>query len=371
MIEFNKPFYNDEELECVKDALLNDTDYYALIKSDFSEYLDQKNIFFTCNGSSALEMLFVSMNFKEGEEVIMPSFNFPSAANSALRMGAKPVFADINADTLTIDLNEIIDKTTKNTICINPIHYGGASIDMDLLMSYAKEKEIKVLEDAALAFGGEYKNKKLGTIGDFGIFSFDKTKNISCGKGGLAVVNSELKELNKRITRIFNNGTDKEEFLQNKVNCYSWKQLGLSVAMSNLTAAVLYAQSKKREAIENRRKSVYEFYNESLLDISEKFGLKISTVPKYNKNNHHVFYIIFPSNEQREKVRMHLKEKDIYAHVHYTPLHLSKMGKSLGYNAGDMPRTEKIAQTMLRLPLHNCMDVIDAEQVLDAIKEAL
>jgi dTDP-4-amino-4,6-dideoxygalactose transaminase len=370
-IEFNKPLYDKNEINYVEDALVNDTDYCTLVKTHLQTTLGQDKVYLTCNGSSALDLLFGTLSLPTGSEVIMPSLTFPSAANSALRLGLKPVFADISLDSLVVDTRQFSSAITPKTSCLVPIHYGSASADLNSLLVLANQHNLFVIEDAALAYGGTYNGKALGTIGHAGIYSFHKTKNLSCDEGGIALLNDTASDLHNQLSLLYNNGTDKEAFLQNTVKWYTWKQAGMNVSMSNVTAAILYAQLKKSAVINKIRKQIYTYYYNAFTPLSERFGFKLPVIPKYNTNNYHVFYLVFPSNEIREKVRLHLHSKKIAAHIHYRPLHLSTMGKQLGYQLGDFPNAERIAETMLRLPLHNCMQPSDAEIVVSAIAGVL
>lgn len=354
MIKFNMPLYDNDEIACVKEALCG-LDY---IKAT------EKN-----SGSSALDMAFACMDLPKGSEVIIPSFNYPSIANTILKYGLKPVFTDTAPSSTIMDIAQVMPCVSEKTRCIVPVHYGGLSIDLDKLIAFASERNIYVLEDAALSFGGEYKKEKLGTIGNMGIVSFHETKNISCGSGGVLIIND--KELAVNASKIYNNGTDKEAFMQGKVDMYSWQCVGINAAIANNVAAILYAQFKKLDMIAKIRQDIYEYYYESLSTYKDKYEFILPEKNSSNKENYHVFCLSFSSLAVREKVRHHLKSKDIFAHTHYVPLHLSHMGKKLGYKKGDLPNTESIFEKHLRLPLHNCMSIKEAKQVVSSILEAL
>jgi len=370
-ILFNQPFYGKLETEYVSHALLDNEDYSEKSKWMLNAVYPESELFLTSSATYALELIISSLFFKKGAEVIMPSYNFPSAPNAVLRAGAMPVFADIDPHTLTLDLEDVKKKITRYTACIIPVHYGGVSCDMDALMALGRSKKIPIIEDAALSLGGRYKNKPLGMIGDYGVLSFDSTKNVSCEKGGLAMVNKAAPERIKTLTQFYNNGTDKQAFLEGEVTEYSWKQIGMNVAMSGLSLAVLAAQLEKYAEIQARRNAVYDLYAQALSEGQEKWGYQIPNVPEYNRNNAHVFYMVFDSEERRESVRKKLLAKEIHAHTHYAPLHLSSMGRYLGYEKGALPVTERITQCLLRLPLHAKMNENEAQCVIEAVFEAL
>ena len=369
-IKFNQPYYNNDEVVNVSRALLDDKDFLEPAAELLKVHYGDAHLFLTSSATYALELIISGLFLREGDEVIMPSYNFPSAPNAVLRAGGMPVFADIDSKTLTVDIEDIGRKITKRTACIIPIHYGGVSCDMDALKILAASHRIPLVEDAALSFGGRYKGQMLGTIGDFGVLSFDSTKNLSCEKGGLAIVNTSTPEAMEALTQYYHNGTDRQAFLNGDTKEYSWKQIGMNVSMANLSAAVLCAQLKKINEIAKNRTAVYQAYEAGLKSFQTKKGFEIPTVPAYNENNAHVFYLIFKSHEQREIVRQYLYNHGIHAHTHYAPLHLSSMGRRLGFKAGDLPHTERIAPCLLRLPLHANMTVSDAEYVIESVLSA-
>ena len=366
-IKFNQPYYSEKEVANVSAALLNGMDFLGSAAGQLKMRYIGAQLFLTSSATYALELVISGLYLKEGDEVIMPSYNFPSAPNAVLRAGAMPIFADIDPETMVIDIDDIERKITKRTASLIPIHYGGVSCDMDALRELAACHRIPLIEDAALSFGGSYKGRALGTIGDYGVLSFDSTKNLSCEKGGLALVNACTTETLKALTQYYHNGTNRRAFLDGETREYSWKQIGMNVAMANLSAAVLCAQLDKADEIASKRSDIYIAYEAGLKPYQEVKGFRIPKVPEYNQNNAHVFYLIFESNQKREAVRHSLSEQGIQAHTHYAPLHLSSMGRRLGYRQGDLPNTEKSASCLLRLPLHAGMTKADAERIVEAV----
>lgn len=364
-IPFKKTYYDQTELKCLQDAL-SGTDYIKKVITLLSARFGDTPLFLTTSGSAAFDLLFAALDLAAGSEVILPSFTFPSAANTILRYGLTPVFADICEDTKTLDIDEVRKRMTAKTKCILPTHYGGASCDLEKLRTMCGDSLI--IEDAALSFGASYHGKPLGTIGDMGIMSFHHTKNISADQGGLLLIDPRHTSIIEKLTMIADNGTDKAQFLRGEKVFYSWQTAGMNVQMPNINAAVLYAQLKKAAEITNRQKTVWQYYFEHLSPLS---GIALPHVPAYNEDNAHVFYIVLKDKQTRERVRKHLEERGISAHFHYMPLHTSVMGEKLGWTPDDLPITQSVSERLLRLPIYANMSTEDCEIVVSAIKEAL
>lgn len=367
-IAFKKTFYDEREAGSIKNAL-NGTDYLAKVKAYLSAQLQNDRIFLTTSGSSAFDLLFAALNLEAGQEVILPSFTFPSAANTALRAGLRPVFADIDMHSKTLNIESVRQKITDKTACVITTHYGGSSVDMENLTEAAKG--VLIIEDAALSYGARYKGKPLGTIGDMGVFSFHRTKNISADEGGMLVINKNGPVLLQRIQTIYDNGTDKADFLLGRTESYTWKAAGINCAMPNLCAALLYAQLQKNDEILEKQRSVCARYEENLAPLAEKFGFELPRIPAYNKDNFHVFYLLFRDRQTRETVRKALNERGIDAYFHYMPLHASKMGKALGYEPGSLPSTVSVSERILRLPVYAGLSGKDCDTVVSSIREIL
>jgi len=244
-------------------------------------------------------------------------------------------------------------------------------MDMDRLMRFAAARHLLVIEDAALADGGTYRGKALGTIGHAGVYSFHETKNLSCEEGGALVLNYASATLAKAAEYAYANGTNRSEFTHGKTEYYAWMSAGMNAGMSNMAAAVLYAQLIKAEAILEKRAKIAAIYREQLSDAARRHGIALPAVPEENTDNAHVFYLRFPSLNERERMRTALLEKNIATHTHYRPLHTSPMGKQLGWSEAELPNTKTASETVLRLPLHSCMRQNEAEQVAQAVRELL
>ena len=368
-ISFKRDFYDEAEAQAVRNALLDGADYLSPVRQRLEGIYGAGRVFLTAGGSAALDILFLALAFEPGSEVILPSFTYPSAANTLVRRGLKPVFADIHPATLVMDTEDAARRVTPRTRCILPTHYGGASMDMDALMK--RHQGLYIAEDAALSFGAAYRDRPLGAVGHGGIVSFHRTKNISADEGGALILGKDDPALARRIQTIMDAGTDRQDFLTGRVDAYTWQTPGLGGGMSNVHAAVLHAQLSKAALIESRQAEAVRRYREWLAPLAGRYGFTLPHVPAYNRDNHHVFWLHFPDETVREHVRLHLLGQGIDARTHYMPLHASDMGRKLGWNPNDLPVTLRVSRCLLRLPLHAHLTPAHCDRVADAVEEAL
>ena len=357
-IPFNKPYLTGKEKEYIEDALqrgeLSGDGYYtkkvtSLLENKFS----LKRVLMTTSCTHALEMAAQLINLKEGDEVIMPSFTFPSTANAVIKRGARPVFAEIKADTLNIDPTDIEKKITDKTRAVIPVHYAGIGCEMDEITYLAEKHNLYIIEDAAQGVNASYKDRPLGGIGNFGCYSFHGSKNYVSGEGGALVLNNCNESIRDRAEIIREKGTNRARFLRGEVDKYTWVDKGSSYLPSDLLMAVLYAQLQEMDKIKEKRKIIYNRYYNSLkqyLDYS--FLDSIAHVPEGRDSNYHIFYLKFNNGQLRDLVLDRLKQKGISATFHYIPLHCSPMGQKLGYKADDLAVTYEVGATILRLPLY-------------------
>ncbi|NLG37033.1 MAG: dTDP-4-amino-4,6-dideoxygalactose transaminase [Clostridiales bacterium] len=365
-ISFKRPFYSEAEVEAVRCAL-GGADYIDRVRERLQDEYGG-SVFLTASGSAALDALFLALDFPPGSEVILPSFTYPSAANALVRCGLRPVFADIDPDTLTLSADAAVSRITPRTRAILPTHYGGASADLARLTSH---EGILLIEDAALSYGALYRGRPLGSIGDAGIISFHRTKNVSAEEGGVLVISRAQGHLAARIEMILDRGTDRSAFLRGEVDAYTWRTPGLGGRMSNVHAAILDAQLDKAQAIAGRQALIARRYRELLAPIGERLGFALPRTPGWNSDNHHVFWLRFADGETRERVRRHLLFRGIDARTHYMPLHESEMGQRLGYAPDDLPVTQAVSRSLLRLPIDAVMGPSCCDAVASAIREAL
>jgi len=368
-IPFNKPCFQGKELDYIKEVMESglvsgDRKYTKIVQEYMEKIFSLKKVLLTTSGSSALDMSAILLNLKENDEVIMPSFTFVSTANAVVLRGAKPVFVDVD-ETLNIDVNKIEEKITSKTKAIYPVHYAGCSCDMDKLIKLAKKHNLVVVEDAAQAVDAKYKDRYLGSIGDIGAYSFHETKNFVCGEGGAITINDE--KYIERAEIIREKGTNRSKFFKGYVDKYTWCDIGSSYLPSDILSAILYAQLEKKDEITQKRKNVFEKYYNGMAELENKGILKRIKIPEFNTPNYHIFYTIFETSEIRDKLLEYLKGKGISAVFHYIPLHVSDMGKKLGYKRGDFKISEQYSERLVRLPLFADLKEDEINYIIDTV----
>jgi dTDP-4-amino-4,6-dideoxygalactose transaminase len=372
VIRFSKPFKANNTLKYIEDAfqqgLITGDGVYTshFINTTFGSPC----ALLTTSCSTALDMSAILIDLRENDEVILPSFTFVSTANSILLRNAKPVFADIDEDTLNINPVEINDRITKRTRAIFPVHYAGVSCDMNSIMSIARDYKLIVVEDAAQGVNAKYQGKYLGTIGDIGCYSFHDTKNYTCGEGGAILINKS-RELAERAEIIREKGTNRNQFFRGEVDKYTWVDIGSSLLPSDVLAAILYAQFEHLDEIQLLRKQIYTRYYEGLKDLENRELLRLPVIPEDCDSNYHLFHIVLPSEKIRDHTLSELKKLGIMAAFHYVPLHISPMGQKLGYKKGDFPVTESLSCRLLRLPLYPSLSLSEQDYIIDNLYKIL
>ena len=367
MIHFNVPPYVGKELEYMKEAIENhkicgDGPFTKKCNEWIEKRFGTPKALLTTSGSTALDMAALLCGIKPGDEVILPSFTFSSTANSFVLAGAKLVFVDIRPDTMNIDENKIeaaiTDKTKVNCV----VHYAGVACEMDLIMRIAKKYNLKVVEDAAQAVMSSYKGRPLGTIGDFGCFSFHETKNYSMGEGGAILINNPAYIEKAEILR--EKGTNRSQFFRGQVAKYNWVDFGDSYLQSDLNAAYLWAQLECADLInDNRLKTWKRYYSE--LKVLEKKGLiNLPIIPEGCVHNAHMFYIKCENLNVRQKFIQFMKENDILCTFHYVPLHSAPAGIKFGFFHGVDEYTTAESDRLVRLPMYYNISDADLSKVI-------
>ena len=321
----------------------------------------------TTSCTHALEMAALLLRIAPGDEVILPSFTFVSTANAFVLRGARPVFADIRPDTLNLDESRLEGLMTPRTRAVVVMHYAGVGCEMDSILAAAKERGVAVVEDNAHGLYGKYRGKFLGTFGALATQSFHETKNFMCGEGGALLINDPSHIERAEVLR--EKGTHRTRFFRGEVNKYTWVDIGSSYLPSELNAAFLLAQLEERDAIQARRRRIWERYAEGLADWAGDRGVRLPAVPAGLEHPFHMFYLILPSREARQGLIAHLKERGILAVFHYLPLHLSGMGRTFGGAPGDCPVTEDLSDRLLRLPFFNDLTEEEQARVIGAVRD--
>lgn len=311
----------------------------------------------SCTHSLDMAMYLIAEQYAEKNEVLLPSFTFSSTANCVLLAGLKPVFCDIDPDTLNISIKEIEKKISQKTAAIIPVHYAGVSCQMDEIISLAKEYKAFVVEDAAHAIGSKYKDKNIGSLSDITIFSFHETKNISCGEGGAFLTKDET--LYERAMIFREKGTNRSQFIRGLVDKYTWVSRGSSPLLAEPLAAILLGQLEQLENFNLKRKTIYNKYKDLLLPLEHLGILKLPIIPDYADSNYHLFHIILNTPENRNSLLDYLRNLGIHATFHYLPLHTSPLGKTISSSGEKLKYTEDLSARLLRLPLYP--DLKDSE----------
>lgn len=370
MIPFNVPPYIGCEIEYIKKVvdkrkICGDGEFTKLCNKKLEELTNVIKCLLTTSGTHALDMAALLCNFKEGDEVILPSYTFTSTANAFVLGGARLVFVDIRPDTMNIDENLIESAITEKTKAICVVHYAGVSCEMDRVMDIAKKHNLIVIEDAAQAIFSKYKGVPCGSIGDYGCLSFHETKNLSMGEGG-ALLLKDNKDV-ERAEILREKGTDRSKFFRGQVDKYTWQDKGSSYLPSELNAAYLYGQLENYERIQASRMNAWNLYYDGLKQLEDKGCIELMKVPRECEHNAHMFYVKCKDLDERTKLIDYLKKNDIYPVFHYIPLHSAPAGIKYGRFCGEDKWTTKESERLLRLPLFYNIDKTDVNNVADKI----
>ena len=333
-----------------------------------SRWMEQRfrapRVLLTTSGTAALDMAMLLCDLKPGDEVILPSYTFSSTANAVILAGGVPVFVDIRPDTMNMDETKIEAAITEKTRVIMVMHYAGVSCEMDAVMDIARHHHLKVVEDAAQGVMARYKGRCLGTIGDFGCYSFHETKNYSMGEGGAIVINDPAMIGRAEILR--EKGTNRSRFFRGEVDKYTWVDFGDSYLPSELNAAYLWAQLEQADQINEDRLRSWNLYYEGLLPLSVKIDLPV--IPAGCTHNAHMFYIKCPDLKERTRLIAFLKERGVLSVFHYIPLHSAPAGLRFGRFHGADAFTTKESERLLRLPMYYGLTKEDIDYIVEQIK---
>ena len=374
MIPFNRPPCLGVEMDHIRAAveshkICGDGAYTKKCNAWFEEQTGTKKALLTTSCTHALEMAALLSGVGPGDEVILPSYTFVSTADAFVLRGATAVFVDIRPDTMNIDETLIEDAITPRTRVIAPVHYAGVGCEMDTIMDIARRHGLMVVEDAAQGVTAWYKDKALGTFGDYGCFSFHETKNYSMGEGGAILIRDEKNIGDAEIIR--EKGTNRSRFFRGEIDKYTWVAAGSSYLPSELNAAYLYGQLENVDKIFNDRMNTWNHYREGLSDLADSGRISLPFIPPECRHNAHMFYIKLRDQEDRNALITKLKARGIHTTFHYVPLHSAPAGLKLGRFHGEDRYTTKESERLLRLPLFYGITEDETQQVIDAIKECI
>ena len=371
MIPFNVPPYVGTEEKYVTEAIHShkisgDGEFTKRCNQWMENRFHAKKVLLTTSGSTALDMAALMCGIKPGDEVILPSFTFSSTANAFVLAGARLVFVDIRPDTMNIDEKLIEAAITEKTKVIVPVHYAGVACEMDTIMDIAKRHGLLVVEDAAQGVMSTYKGKALGTIGDFGCYSFHETKNYSMGEGGALVINNEAFIEKAEILR--EKGTNRSKFFRGQVDKYTWVDFGDSYLPSEINAAYLWPQLEMADEINENRLASWNRYYEALEPLAEEGLVEIPYIPDECVHNAHMFYLKLENVQQRTAFISYLKDNGVNSVFHYVPLHSAPAGLKFGRFFKEDIYTTKESDRLVRLPMYYGLTSADVEKVVDVVK---
>lgn len=372
MIPFNVPPFVGKEIDYIKQAveahkICGDGEFTKKCNKWIEDRFGVQKCLLTTSGTTALEMAAILSGLTPDDEVILPSYTFSSTATSLVLIGAKLVFVDIRPDTMNIDENKIEAAITPKTKVICCVHYAGVACEMDRIMELAEKYNLKVIEDAAQAVMSTYKGKPLGTIGDFGCFSFHETKNYSMGEGGALLINNS--QYNEKAEILREKGTDRSKFLRGQIDKYTWVDYGSSYLPSDLNAAYLYAQLEEADRINDFRLDRWNMYYNELKELADSGCIELPTIPDGCVHNAHMFYIKAKDLQTRTELIKFLKENGILSVFHYIPLHSAPAGVKFGHFSGEDVYTTAESEKLLRLPMYYGLKSEDVIYIADKVKE--
>ena len=372
VIDFNVPPFTGREIDYVRSAVENhkisgDGEFTKRCSRWLESQLDSRHALLTTSCTHALEMSALLLGISEGDEVIMPSYTFVSTANAFVMRGAKIVFVDVRKDTMNIDETKIEHAITPRTKAIVVVHYAGVACEMDTISAIARKHGLAIVEDAAQALMASYRGAALGSIGDFGCFSFHETKNYSMGEGGALVTNDDGAFERAEIVR--EKGTDRSRFFRGQVDKYTWVDMGSSYLPSELNAAYLWAQLELAQEINADRLRTWDLYHEGLAPLAKEGRIDVPFIPDGCEHNAHMYYIKTRDRDERTALIGHLKANGILSVFHYVPLHTASAGLRFGRFDGEDVNTTRESDRLLRLPLYYGLDERDTSMIVDRVSE--
>ena len=372
MIPFNKPFLTGKETHYIYDAVytqekLSGNGHYTKLCQDFfKEKYNFRKCLLTTSCTDALEMCSILIDVNPGDEIIVPSYTFVSSANAFVLRGANIIFADSKDEHPNISSEQIKKLITPKTKAVVVVHYAGFACEIDEIKVICDENNLFLIEDAAQAIDSYYKGQPLGSFGDLATMSFHETKNIISGEGGMLIINNE--NFVKRSEVIWEKGTNRAAFFRGEVNKYGWSDLGSSFLPSELTSAFLYAQLMELDKIQDKRKFIWNSYDNKLQKLKDKYNFKLSTPNPYGSVNGHLFYMVCDSLETRNNLIQFLRDRNIYAVFHYLSLHSSPFYADK-YKGDELPNSDMYADCLLRLPLFVDLKEEQIEYIVNSIEE--
>jgi dTDP-4-amino-4,6-dideoxygalactose transaminase len=373
-IPFNRPFVAGNELAYLEQAIAQRDlaaggEFTQRCEEQLREMTGSPLALLSHSATGALEAATMLAALGPGDEAIMPSFGYPTMATAVVRQGATPVFVDIEPTTLNVDPGRVVAAVGERTRAILAVHYGGVACDMERLGEIAAAHQLTLIEDAAHCLLAEQDGRALGSIGDLGAISFHATKNVTCGEGGVLLVNDPA--LAERAQVIWDKGTNRSQFLRGEVDRYTWVDVGSSFAASDLTAAFLLAQLEAAEEVTARRRTIWDRYHAGFEELEREGLVRRPPTPPGSVHNGHVYYLVLPSADVRSAFIERMNGEQIATVFHFVPLHSAPAGQRFGRVAGSLTNTEDLSSRLVRLPLFADLDDTSVERVIEATRAAV
>jgi dTDP-4-amino-4,6-dideoxygalactose transaminase len=370
MIPFNVPYVPEISKQYVLEALESshqqgDGPFTARASKIVSDLVGGGHVLLTPSCTHALEMASMLADLGPGDEVILPSYTFTSAATAVTKFGATPVFVDIEIETKGIDVNQVREAITAKTKAISWVNYAGVAPDIEGLQALAKEFGLLLIEDNAHGLGGSHKGEPLGSFGDFATQSFHATKNIQCGEGGALVINNS--QFIERAEVIREKGTNRSKFIRGEVQKYQWVDQGSSYLLAESLAAILLGSLEQFAMIQARRELVSNAYSEKLSDWARAINYDLQRQVKSEINSAHMFYIVSESQQSRDNFIGYLKRQGIQSVFHYQSLADSKQGEVFKRAASVSINSQKMSNLLLRLPMFPSMSSQELDFVVSKV----
>ena len=372
MIGFNVAPFTGKEFDYIREAIsaehiCGDGIFTKKCSSWLEKETGSAKVLLTTSCTHATEMAALLLDIKPGDEVIMPAYTFVSTADAFVLRGAIPVFVDIRPDTMNLDEKLIEEAITEKTKTIVPVHYAGVACEMDTILEIARKHQLAVVEDAAQGVCAWYKGRALGTLGDYGCFSFHETKNYSMGEGGALLIQDPEQIENAEILR--EKGTNRSKFFRGQIDKYTWVNYGSSYLPSDMNAAYLWAQLEAADRINADRMRTWKLYEELLSPLRDKGRIELPFVPEECEHNAHMFWIKAADLAERSRLITFLKEAGIQSVFHYIPLHTAPAGQKFGRFHGEDRYTTKESERLLRLPLYYGLKEEDTRYIAAKVRE--
>ncbi len=374
-IRFNQPSIEGRELEYIRASveqghISSSGPFGDRAKKMLVEETGALEVLMTTSCTAALELAAMLLDFKPGDTVVVPSFTFTSTALAFAREGARIIFCDIEPDTLGIDPGHLASVMDESVRAIVPVHYAGVAGDIEGLQDVLKLwRDVDLVEDNAHGLFGQWRGRPLGSLGRFATLSFHETKNFVCGEGGALLLNDQRDVDRSHV--LYDKGTNRRAFFQGQVDKYSWKDTGSSFGLADSLAAYLWAQLEQREVIMNKRRAVWDRYLTLLEPHSAEHGFRLPVVPDDCLQAYHMFYLLLPDNDTRNRVLDHMRAAGVHPTFHYVPLHSSEGGRKFAAKPAHCPVTDDVSGRLLRLPFYNNLRPADSERVVATFLEAI